>query len=83
VGSLGGCRLKRGVRGGRPRSVNGTSDELLLLDEVAQQLRVSVESVRHWIKTGRLPSIRPGKRRLVRRGDLDVFLERNKTGGKQ
>jgi excisionase family DNA binding protein len=61
--------------------VNDRSNELLFLDEVARHVRVSIESVRHWIKTGRLASIRPGKRRMVRRGDLEVFLERNKTGG--
>lgn len=55
-------------------------DDLLFLDEVARRARVSVESVRHWIKAGRLPSIRPGKRRMVLRGDLETFLGRNRTG---
>lgn len=55
-------------------------DEFLFLEEVARRARVSVESVRYWIKSGRLPSCRPGKRRLVRRQDLDAFLLRNKTG---
>ena len=54
--------------------------DLLFLDEVARQARVSVESVRHWIKAGRLPSIRPGKRRMVLRSDLEAFLRRNRTG---
>jgi excisionase family DNA binding protein len=56
------------------------ADDLLFLDEVAQHARVSIESVRHWIKAGRLPSVRPGKRRMVRRSDLDVFMGRNRTG---
>jgi len=50
-----------------------TANELLQLEEVAKLARVSVSTVRHWIKTGRLPSLRPG-RRLVRRADFDRFL---------
>jgi excisionase family DNA binding protein len=48
--------------------------DLLLLDEVAQIARVSVETVRYWIKQGKLRSIRPGRRRLIRRQDLETFL---------
>jgi excisionase family DNA binding protein len=55
-------------------------DDFLFLDEVARRARVSVESVRHWIKARRLPSVRPGKRRMVRRCDLEEFMVRNRTG---
>ena len=48
--------------------------EFLLLEEVARECRAPLASVRHWIATGRLPSIRPGRRRLVSRADLDQFL---------
>ena len=48
--------------------------DLLLLVEVAEISRVSIESVRFWIKRGRLPSYRYGKRRVVRREDLEAFL---------
>jgi excisionase family DNA binding protein len=54
--------------------------EFLFIEDVAREARASVESVRRWVKSGRLPSSRPGKRRLVRRGDLDVFLSRNGKG---
>jgi excisionase family DNA binding protein len=50
--------------------------DLLQLIEVARLARVSVSSVRHWIKSGRLASIRPGKRRLVRRAEFERFLDR-------
>jgi excisionase family DNA binding protein len=50
--------------------------DLLQLIEVARLARVSVSSVRFWIKSGRLASIRPGKRRLVRRAEFERFLER-------
>jgi excisionase family DNA binding protein len=48
--------------------------QLLLLDEVAREARVSLSTVRFWIGAGKLPSVRPGRRRLVRRADLDAFL---------
>jgi excisionase family DNA binding protein len=55
--------------------------ELLLLEEVARECRAPLASVRHWIASGRLRSIRPGRRRLVRREDLDRFLAAGETGG--
>jgi excisionase family DNA binding protein len=46
----------------------------LLLSEVAEEARTTLSTVRHWIATGKLASVRPGRRRLVRRADLDAFL---------
>ena len=48
--------------------------EFLLLDEVARECRAPVASVRYWIASGRLRSVRPGRRRLVSREDLDRFI---------
>jgi excisionase family DNA binding protein len=48
--------------------------DLLLLEEAAAVARVSTETVRYWIKRGRLASVRPGRRRLIRRDDLEAFL---------
>lgn len=50
------------------------SSEFLFLAEVAALARVSVSTVRHWVLTGKLPSIRPGRRRLVRRADVVALL---------
>ncbi|MEY4549519.1 MAG: Helix-turn-helix domain [Pseudomonadota bacterium] len=63
--------------------VPGAVEEFLFLEEVARHARVSVDSVRHWIKSGRLRSVRPGKRRLVLRRDLEAFLQRNERGAHQ
>ena len=49
-------------------------DEWLLIHEVAKIARVSPDTVRFWIKKGRLRSVRPGRRRLVRRDVLEAFL---------
>jgi excisionase family DNA binding protein len=50
------------------------SNALLLLEEVAQEARATISTVRHWVSTGKLASVRPGRRRLVRRSDLEAFL---------
>jgi excisionase family DNA binding protein len=46
----------------------------LLLTECAEHARVAVSTIRYWITTGKLRSVRPGRRRMVRRDDLDAFL---------
>lgn len=51
------------------------SPDLLLLEEVARKCRTSLSTVRYWIRTGRLRSVRPGRRRLVHRRELDRFLD--------
>ena len=52
-----------------------TSDEkLYLLSEVATKTRTTVGTVRHWIRTGRLKSYKPGRRRLVSAQQLNQFL---------
>jgi excisionase family DNA binding protein len=53
------------------------NDEFLFLDEVMRLTRAeSISTVRHWLRTGKLASVRPGRRRLVRRSDLEQFLRR-------
>lgn len=56
-----------------------TADTYLLLAEVARETRTTVSTVRYWITSGKLPSVRPGRRRLVRRTDLDAFLASSAT----
>ena len=51
--------------------------EYLLLEEIAAIARAPLETVRGWIRSGRLPSVKPGRRRLVRRADLEHFLTRD------
>jgi excisionase family DNA binding protein len=48
--------------------------DYLLLSEVAQIARTSVDSVRGWVRSGRLRSVKPGRRRLIRREELERFL---------
>lgn len=51
--------------------------QLLFIEEVAALARVSSETVRFWLRRGKLPSVRPGRRRMVRRDALDAFLARD------
>jgi len=51
--------------------------DYLLLGEVAAIARTSIDSVRGWLRSGRLRSVKPGRRRLVRREELERFLARD------
>src|ERR1022692_2924026 len=57
------------------------ADELLTVQEVADQLRVNQQTVRNWITDGKLAAIRVGSRRVrIRRGDFDALLGKPRTG---
>jgi excisionase family DNA binding protein len=47
---------------------------------VAERLDVSIHTVRYWLRIGTLPSVRPGRRRLILEADLEAFLTRNGRG---
>ena len=54
-----------------------TTTTYLLLSEVAELARVSIDTVRFWVRAGKLASVRPGRRRMVQREVLDAFLLRD------
>lgn len=47
----------------------------LTFQMIADELHVSVGSVHRWAAEGRFPTYKPGKERLVKREDLDAFVE--------
>ena len=51
------------------------------VDEISQMTGLSTQKVRRMIKAGELPSIRAGKRILVPRAALELFLNSYKTVG--
>ena len=51
------------------------SPEFLFIEEVAQRFRVPTSTVRHWLVTRKLRSVRPGRRRLIHRDELKRFCE--------
>ena len=50
------------------------ASEWLFAEDIAREMRVLVATVRYWIKTRKLASVRPGRRLLVLRQDLDALL---------
>jgi excisionase family DNA binding protein len=48
---------------------------------IAEYFGVPVSTVRHWVRSGRLPSVKPGRHRLVLREDFEQFRLRNARGG--
>ena len=53
--------------------------DLLTLEEVSAITRAPMNTVRDWIKKRKLPSLRPGRLRLVRRAELEAFLRASET----
>lgn len=51
------------------------------IDDIYELLdgKVPKDSIREWIRTGRLRAFKPGKAFLVRREDFEKFLEASQT----
>lgn len=49
-------------------------EELLFLEDVATITKASISTVRWWVQEATLPSVKVGRRRMVRRRDLDAFI---------
>ena len=58
-------------------------DDLFLTPaQVADELHVTVVTVRRWITNGQLPASKAGLRNwMLRRSDLDAFLAAGSAGG--
>jgi excisionase family DNA binding protein len=53
----------------------GTPERLLTPDQVADRLSLSVLTVRAWLRSGKLPGVKPGGRVWrVREYDLDEYI---------
>ncbi|MDQ3832947.1 MAG: helix-turn-helix domain-containing protein [Actinomycetota bacterium] len=52
-----------------------TEEQMYSLDDVAERLQVSTQTVRRWIKAGQLHAYKPGLEWRIRPSDLDDFLE--------
>jgi excisionase family DNA binding protein len=50
------------------------SDDLLTVDEVANELKVNPQTVRNWIDRGQLPALRAGRRVRIQRSMLEQFV---------
>jgi len=54
-------------------------DDWLTVDEIAKDLKVTIETVRNWIKSKQLTAYKVGRDYRIRRSDYDVFLQQRKT----
>jgi len=53
-------------------------DIYLTVEEIAKQLRVSPDTVRRWIREGRLPALDLVGQYRIRREDYERFLEQRR-----
>ena len=51
--------------------------ELLSLPEGAKELKISIHTLRAWIYQKRLPFVHLGRRVLLRREDVEAFVNKN------
>ncbi len=52
-----------------------SKQDLMTIEEISQEKRWPIGTVRYWIQKGTFcPSVRIGRRRYVRRGDLEKFI---------
>jgi excisionase family DNA binding protein len=49
------------------------------VEEIAERLQVSDQTVRRWVKSGKLAAFKPGKELRIRPSDLEEFLESRKV----
>lgn len=51
--------------------------QLLSLKETAKELNISIHTLRAWVYQRKIPFVRLGRRILVRREDLESFVNAN------
>jgi predicted site-specific integrase-resolvase len=51
-----------------------TADENMHFEEVKERYGFPIGTLRHWARTGRLPTFRIGRRRFVRRSDVERLI---------
>ena len=57
--------------------------DLLTVQEGAEQLRLSIHTIRAWVFQKRIPVVRLGRRVLLRRSDLEEFVDKNVVEAKE
>jgi excisionase family DNA binding protein len=62
--------------------VRATAEKYLSLQEVADELGVSDQTVRRWVKAGELAAYKPGKEYRIKGSDLEEFLKTREVSPK-
>jgi excisionase family DNA binding protein len=55
------------------------TEEFLRPREVAESLKVSTQTIKVWINTGRLKAVKVGHQWRIRQADLDEFLKKGEA----
>jgi len=64
--------------------VNEEIDDLLLAEEIAEWMKVSVITIRRWTSSGFIPHVRIGQRMVrYRKRDLDSWVNKRSSLGRQ
>lgn len=50
-------------------------NELLTVEEAAAKLKLAPKTLRDWLRTGKLPGVKLGKRWLIREQDLEAAIQ--------
>jgi excisionase family DNA binding protein len=58
-------------------------DEILTLPEIAQLLKVAEKTVYKMAQKGELPAFKVGGQWRFKRGDLDLWIERQKASSRE
>lgn len=54
-------------------------DEWLTLAQIAEALKLDIETIRVWVRERQLPAYRVGRAYRVKQSDLDTFLATRRT----
>lgn len=54
--------------------MDASEEQFLSLEDVATRLQVSDQTIRRWIKSGKLTAYKPGLEYRIRESDLEEFL---------
>jgi excisionase family DNA binding protein len=54
-------------------------DEWLTIKQIQEEMHVSDKTVKRWITQGKLTAYKPSRAYLVKRSDLNAFLETHKV----
>jgi excisionase family DNA binding protein len=50
-------------------------NEMLTIEEAAAKLKMAPKTFRDWLRTGKLPGVKLGKRWLIREQDLEAAIQ--------
>lgn len=52
--------------------------ELMTVQETAKYLKVDTETVRRWLREGKIPGSKVGRKWLISKLDIDAMLKKDK-----